>query len=80
MTIGDLYALKETASSKCFGIKGVSRTQVYVIRAIYPTTTTTNYFITKLSYASFTLSTSSYNMDNKIDIGIILEKAYSKVD
>lgn len=45
---------------------------------MYPTTTTTNYFLSKLDYASSTLISSSYNMENKIDIGISLEKAYSK--
>ncbi len=46
---------------------------------MYPTSTTTNYYISKFSYASSILSSSSYNMENKINIGISLEKAYSKV-
>jgi len=46
---------------------------------MYPTRTTTNYFISKFNYASSTLTSSSYNMENKINIGISLEKAYSKV-
>ena len=78
LTSGNLYATKQTSSSKCFGISGISATEAYAIRAMYPTTTTTNYFLSKLTYASSTFGSTSYNMNTKIDTGISLEKAYFK--
>ena len=75
---GNLYATKQTSSSKCFGISGISATEAYAIRAMYPTTTTTNYFLSKLTYAPSTFGSTSYNMNTKIDTGISLEKAYFK--
>jgi hypothetical protein len=69
---GNLFAAKQTSSSKCFGISGISATQAYAIRAKYPTTTTTNYFLSMLTYASSTFATTSYNMNTKIDTGISL--------
>ena len=76
LTSGNLYATKQTSSSKCFGISGISATEAYAIRAMYPTTTTTNYFLSKLTYASSKFDSTSYDMNTKIDIGITLEKAY----
>lgn len=64
------------APSKCYGIYGISATQAFAIRAILGSST--NYFLTQITLSSSTFSSSSYNMDSKIDVGISLEKAYFK--
>ncbi len=64
----------QTAPSRCFGIKGVSSIKAFVIRAIFPTTITTNYFLSLINNMDSTVSSRSYNMENKIDVGIRLEK------
>ena len=49
---------------------------------MYPSTTSSNYFISLITISSdfSTFSSASYNMENKIDGGVGLEKAYPYKD
>ena len=64
----------QTDSSRCFGIKGVSSIKAFVIRTIFPTFITRNYFLSFINNMDSTVISRSYNMENKIDVGISLEK------
>ncbi len=58
----NLFAAKQLAPSKCFGIQGISPSEAYLIRAMYPTVTTPNHFLSKITFSGSAFSSSSYNM------------------